>query len=191
MVVGTQLVAMGITWMVLGWEAITVVGALEGPTMIKDPVLDARSTVTVTRVVVVVRMLVMLSLAAAELEPGRVAVTVASSVVVKVSEIVVVRLVVVGTGAALDGLEAPAPIEEDAEAEDTGIGTIVSVIGVTEVLDTPAAAELEEDGLAAADEEEETMAAAEVVVVADEEDLPGQLVTSGAQEVMVISSTEV
>ncbi|MCJ1326827.1 hypothetical protein MMC10_003493 [Thelotrema lepadinum] len=186
--------ATGMISMVLGCEAMTVVGALLGPTMMNDPVLVARWIVTV--VVVVVKTLVMLSLAAAELAPERVAVTVASSVVDKTLVIVVVALeTTLDAPAAIEDegdetgvLDAPAAIED--EGVETGTGTMVSVTGATDELETTAAAELEEDGLteaAAAElDDEVTMAAAEVELV-----LPGQFVTSGAQEMTVISSVEV
>ena len=90
-------------------------------------------------------------------------------------------MVVVGTAAAELELTELGPAAGLEEGVETGIGTIVSVIGVTEELETPAAAE---------ELEEETPAAAEVVAPAVEV-RPGQLVTSGAQDVMVISSTEV
>ena len=186
MVVGMQVViattsgvelATGTISIVLGCEAITVVGALLGPTMMNDPVLVARWMV----IVVVVVLKIWVTLAAAELVPGRVAVTVASSVVEITLVIVVVSLVTT--------LDAPAAIEDEGVSVETGTGTMVSVMGATDELETTAAAELEEDGVteAAAELDDETIPAAEVELVAP----AGQFVTSGPQEVIVTSSTEV
>ena len=113
-----------------------------------------------------------------------------------------------GLEAGTEGLETGA--EALADADETGRGTMVSVMGVTlvgEEVDAPAAAEEDralegklaaaaelEDGVdtAAAEEVVETTAAAEVEVAAPAEDVrPGQLVTSVPQEMTVISSVAV